>query len=278
MDKFLKLENEFLKIKIDIQFGGKIVQILDKKNNIDWVWFNEKEYSNFKPDQFSDYDSQWIGGYEELFPNDKIETLNSKQAPDHGELWSSKWNINHESEFSIDLSCKGYFSNSEVSKKISIQKNKIFVTYKISNIDVDYFLFKLHLALPVNNHSVSFKFDHFQKVEENFGNIVLNEQLNDFLSRVNPDQNKNDFVYFYGLDGKVTVTNENNNQCIFEYDAITLPYFWIFQSRGGWNNLNVNVLEPCNSGIKDLKDASDKNMIYLPGSKDYETWYTIEVS
>ena len=42
MDKFLKLENEFLKIKIDIQFGGKIVQILDKKNNIDWVWFNEK--------------------------------------------------------------------------------------------------------------------------------------------------------------------------------------------------------------------------------------------
>ena len=32
MDKFLKLENEFLKIKIDIQFGGKIVQILDKKN------------------------------------------------------------------------------------------------------------------------------------------------------------------------------------------------------------------------------------------------------
>ena len=31
MDKFLKLENEFLKIKIDIQFGGKIVQILDKK-------------------------------------------------------------------------------------------------------------------------------------------------------------------------------------------------------------------------------------------------------
>ncbi len=56
MDKFLKLENEFLKIKIDIQFGGKIVQILDKKNNIDWVWFNEKEYSNFKPDQFSDYD------------------------------------------------------------------------------------------------------------------------------------------------------------------------------------------------------------------------------
>ena len=111
MDKFLKLENEFLKIKIDIQFGGKIVQILDKKNNIDWVWFNEKEYSNFKPDQFSDYDSQWIGGYEELFPNDKIETLNSNKLLIM-ESWSSKWNINHESEFSIDLSCKGYFSNS----------------------------------------------------------------------------------------------------------------------------------------------------------------------
>ena len=77
---------------------------------------------------------------------------------------------------------------------------------------------------------------------------------------------------------KIKVTNENNDMCVFEYDKSTLPYFWIFQSRGGWNNLNVNVLEPCNSGIKDLEEAIKQNKIFLPKSQNYKTWYTIEVS
>ena len=83
---------------------------------------------------------------------------------------------------------------------------------------------------------------------------------------------------FTGVDGKVTVTNENNDNCVFDYDKKTLPYFWIFQSRGGWNNLNVNVLEPCNSGLKDLKEAVNQNMIFIPKSQNFKTWYTIEVS
>ena len=278
MNNFLDFENEYLKIKIDTLFGGKIVEIVDKKKNVNWVWFDSDKYSKFKPIQFSDYDSQWIGGYEELFPNDKIETMNDKIAPDHGELWSSKWDIVDKSKYSVDLVCKGYFSNSKVKKTINIVQNKVIVNYDINEINLDYFLFKLHLALPISNHKVVFKYDYFKKVDENFGNIVSSDKLNDFLSSVKPNQNRNDFVYFYGVDGKIKVTNENNDMCVFEYDKSTLPYFWIFQSRGGWNNLNVNVLEPCNSGIKDLEEAIKQNKIFLPKSQNYKTWYTIEVS
>ena len=56
-----------------------------------------------------------------------------------------------------------------------------------------------------------------------------------------------------------------------------LPYFWIFQSRGGWNNLNVNVLEPCNSGLKDIQTAAKNNLIYIPNDNNFYTWYTIEL-
>ena len=278
MNNFLELENEYLKIKVDTTFGGKIVEITDKKKNVNWVWFDSDMYSQIRPLAFSDYDSQWIGGYEELFPNDKVETLNNKLAPDHGELWSSKWDVMSQSNLSVDLSCKGYFSNSEVNKKISIKKNKILINYDIRKINLDYFLFKLHLALPISNHKVSFKYEYFKKVDNKFGNIVKDGELNDFLSSINPSQDRNDFVYFYGVDGKVTVTNENNDSCVFDYDKTTLPYFWIFQSRGGWHNLNVNVLEPCNSGLKDLKEAVNKNMIFIPKSQNFKTWYTIEVS
>lgn len=277
MNNFLELENEYLRIKIDTLFGGKIVEIFDKIKTVNWVWFNEDEYSNFKPVNYSDYDLQWIGGFEELYPNDKIEIINNRTTPDHGELWSSRWTIRDKSKLNVNLSCKGFFTNSEVNKKISIKKNKIFVNYEINKINLEYFLFKLHLALPVENHSVSFNFDYFKKVDKNFGNIVFDDQLNDFLTDVRPNQNKNDFVYFYGVDGKIQVKNNNNDKLTLQYDVVSLPYFWIFQSRGGWNNLNVNVLEPCNSGLKDLKSATNQNLIYSPENR-YNTWYTLEVT
>jgi len=277
LNSFINLENEYLKIQIDASFGGKIVEIFDKKNNANWVWFDRQKYKNFKPNQYSDYDSQWIGGYEELFPSDKVETFKDQKSPDHGELWSSTWDIVYKSKSSLELHCKGYFSNSETIKTIQIQNNKIFVDYDISKISLDYFLFKLHLALPIEKNSINFNFDSFKKVDDDFGNIVIDDDLNDFLSSITPNQNKNDFVYFYGVDGKINVLN-NDNMCIFEYDTKSLPYLWIFQSRGGWNNLNVNVLEPCNSGLKDLADAVKSDLIYLPKSNNYKTWYTIEVT
>ena len=70
---------------------------------------------------------------------------------------------------------------------------------------------------------------------------------------------------------------DNQTGGISNYDKVTLPYFWIFQTRGGWNNLNVNVLEPCNSGLKDIEEAAKSNLIHIPKQNNFKTWYTIEL-
>tara|TARA_B100000965_G_C19543366_1_gene736605 strand:+ start:15 stop:851 length:837 start_codon:yes stop_codon:yes gene_type:complete len=278
MSNNIKLENEFIYVDIDISHGGKPVKIFDKKKNIDWVWYNSDQQKYFNPKKYSDYDSQWIGGYEELYPNDKVEIIEGNEAPDHGELWSSNWKIVNQSIESLEISTKGYFSKTLVNKKFKLTKNKLSVRYDLSEINLKKFLFKLHLALPINNNKIYFTFERFKKVDNNFGNIVNSKNLNNFLSLINENQNSNDFLYFYGVDGKVHIQDRNGNKLKLTYDKETLPYFWIFQSRGGWNNLNVNVLEPCNSGLKDIEDAYDQNMIYLPKSDRYKTWYTIEVN
>ena len=111
MNSFIKLENSNLLVLVDINYGGKIVKLTNKKNGSNWVWFNDKNYLKFSPAQYSDYDSQWIGGYEELYPNDKVELINGKHAPDHGELWSSSWEIISNTRTSLEIKCEGYFSN-----------------------------------------------------------------------------------------------------------------------------------------------------------------------
>jgi len=277
MSNIIQLNNAYISVKIDTDYGGKIIEIFNKKNKTNWVWFDEKNKHKFNPSKYSDYDSQWIGGYEELFPNDKVETLNGLDAPDHGELWSSSWKITKKTLTHLSLETTGYFSDALIQKNFELINNKLVVNYDINKIKFKEYLFKLHLALPINNHKVEFEYEYFQKVDINFGNIVNQNQINDFLSSVNANEGKNDFVYFYGVKKEVNIIDSNENICILDYDKETLPYLWIFQSRGGWNNLNVNVLEPCNSGLKDLKAAAEKNMIYIPNNECFKTWYSIEV-
>ena len=131
--------------------------------------------------------------------------------------------------------------------------------------------------MPINNSNINFKFDKFKKVDENFGNIILSDDPYRFLNNVSKNQSSNDFAYFYGNDGVVEVI-DGNNKFSLSYDNISLPYFWIFQSRGGWNNLNVNVLEPCNAGLKDIEDAYFNNLLLIPSENKFSTWYEVQVS
>lgn len=275
-NRIITLENKNISVLTDTFFGGKIIELTNKKTNYNWVWFLKDKYQNFNPSQFSDYDSQWIGGYEELFPNDKIESVNGELAPDHGELWSSKWNLLDVGDDFLELSCKGYFSKSVINKKFILQENGIKVFYEIENLKLDKFLFKLHLAMPINKTSIDFKFSSFKKVDKEFGNIISHNDLSSFLNDVNENESKNDFAYFYGNDGLVNITNRDNKVRI-KYDQKSLPYLWIFQTRGGWNNLNVNVIEPCSAGLKDIEEAYDNNLLYIPENNIFRTWYEIEV-
>ena len=197
-------------------------------------------------------------------------------APDHGELWSSKWNLLDVGDDFLELSCKGYFSKSVINKKFILQENSIKVFYEIENLKLDKFLFKLHLAMPINKTSIDFKFSSFKKVDKEFGNIISHNDLSSFLNDVNENESKNDFAYFYGNDGLVNITNRDNKVRI-KYDQKSLPYLWIFQTRGGWNNLNVNVIEPCSAGLKDIEEAYDNNLLYIPENNIFRTWYEIEV-
>ena len=275
-NRIITLENKDISVLIDTFFGGKVIELTNKKTNYNWVWFLKNKYQDFNPSQFSDYDSQWIGGYEELFPNDKIESVNGELAPDHGELWSSKWNLLDVGDDFLELSCKGYFSKSVINKKFVLQENSIKVYYEIENLKLDKFLFKLHLAMPINKTSIDFKFSSFKKVDKEFGNIISHNDLSSFLNDVNENESKNDFAYFYGNDGLVNITNRDNKVRI-KYDQKSLPYLWIFQTRGGWNNLNVNVIEPCTAGLKDIEEAYDNSLLYIPENNIFRTWYEIEV-
>jgi len=275
MVKIIKLENSHLEVEIIPELGGRLQKLLNKKNNYDWVWKN-KNLQISKVEKGANYDDNWQGGWEELFPNDAIENFGWGKGYDHGETWSHNWNISQQSNDSLELNAANLESGTNMSKKYVLIKNKLRVEYQLDIVFEDAFLFKLHLALPLNSKcTIEGNFRNLTKVESDFGNILQTQNEEYFL---NPVKNSNyfDFAYIENNLSSVKVIQENNT---FElnYDKKFLNYFWIFQTQGGWKNHNVIVLEPASNGKKLFKDAFDSNE-YKTGPIKAKTFYEAIIS
>ena len=84
------LENRHLRAVLLPGLGGKIISLVDKAADTELLWRNDRV--PVRPVPFgSGYDDVFLGGWDELFPNDEPEVLAGEPMPDHGELWSVPW-------------------------------------------------------------------------------------------------------------------------------------------------------------------------------------------
>jgi len=275
MYKIVKLENSYLEIEIIPELGGRIQKLLNKKTSFDWVWKNEKLQIS-KVEKGINYDDNWQGGWEELFPNDAIEKFSWGEGFDHGETWSHDWSIVEQSNNTLLLETLRLDSKSTLKKKFILINNRLRVEYQINVNFEDVFLFKLHLAIPIFSKSkIEGDFNHLMKVDNSFGNIINNKNKLNFFDLV-PNSKLYDFAYVENLNNYLNITQSNNLLKLI-YDKKFLKYLWIFQTQGGWKNHNVLVLEPASNGRKLFNDAIDSNL-FVKGPKFSTTFYEVEIS
>ncbi len=271
----IKLENNFLEIEIIPELGGRVNRLINKKNKFDWVWKNDQLRTS-KVDKTANYDQNWQGGWEELFPNDAIEEFSWGFGLDHGETWSHSWIVESEGADFLTLNTKNLESGSFLQKKYRLYENKLRTDYKIKINFEEIFLFKLHLAIPIlENCKIIGQFENFTKVDEEFGNI-LNTNKSDYF--LNPSKNSNlfDFAYIESRSNTLNI-QQGENLLNLTYDDIFLNYLWLFQSQGGWNNHNVLVLEPSSNGKKLFEDALISGE-YKKGPAEISTYYEVIIT
>lgn len=264
------LENDDLKIEVIPELGGRINSIMNKTSKKDWVW-NNSSLNKKRVNKYSEYDSNWQGGWEELFPNDAIENFSWGKGLDHGELWSTEWSVSKISNKSITLSAINLDSGSSFEKSFVLNKNKLTVNYSGLVPFNDYFLFKLHLAVPVSkNVKIDCDFTDINNVDESFGNI--SDLRNNFLN-LKKNSNLYGFAYINIRNNNVKITDENFDTLELNYSG-DLKYFWLFQTQGGWNNHNVLVLEPASNSKKYLVDAVRENGA-IKGPREFKCSYSV---
>jgi hypothetical protein len=261
------MENQVLRAVLLPSLGGKLISLIDKRTDSELLWRNSRVPLRL-PEFGSDYDDQFVGGWDEIFPNDIREVLAGDPMPDHGELWSTPWACTAgagNDVVSAELRIVGPVSGVEAVKTITLGTDaRLVVDYRLHNPTPRTlpFLWKAHVAVALDPDTV-IELPPGPILVEDFGSPRARPIGNTF-DWPGFDQNgvRHDFRRLpKARSGPVSefllATSPAGGACgvrhpsrgtglhlSWELDA--LPSCWLFASYGGgWRDLEVLVLEPC---------------------------------
>lgn len=296
----MTLENDFLKVMISSGRSMRIESFFDKKRNKEWVWRPESRdelsaHENLDLD--ASFDPQWVGGWEEIFPNDAPCRVNGVHLVDHGEVWRRSWEYRKESENSVT----GHFTCQtlplQLSKNIALSNDEasLKIDYEIFNMsDEDQpYLFKFHPALKIEEGDrFIFPSAKMKPVALSFSRLLSSpDKVNfpsgkglggDFVSidRVKPnDGYSREFVYLSSLkEGRCSLYGSaTNTELLFEFPLQEIPYVGLFQSYGGFMDHYVAMLEPTTSNHYDLEELIQNQRAEVIGANQRKS-FSIKIS
>lgn len=265
------LENDLVRITILPELGGKIFSFFHKKLQKEFLWTDPHQPVHpLEPG--SDYDSQFIGGIDELLPNDIPETIDGIACPDHGELWTLQLQSTRLTADTLHLEATLPISGLHYEKtiRLALDEPKLIMDYRITNrADATrHFLWKPHAALRIQSGDrvctdarmarvVDPAYSRFPDQTADFQWPLLNDLD---VSVIPPKKDTMDFFYLHQ-----TTTGEMRLECcdgsafIIQYDQAIFPYQWLFASYGGFLGHYTAILEPCTNMPIAVNDAMAQN-------------------
>lgn len=260
------LENRLLRLVILPEVGAKIWQITYKPLDADLLWNNPRIAPAKLPGN-SRYDDVWSGGWDELFPNDEVAVIEGEAYPDHGELWTARWEattFSNSEEVCVRLRHLTPISSIEVEKTIRLRRDqpRIEFHHRFTNCGRTSFpfLWKLHPAMAVSRqHRIDFPPMKVATEPAFPGTLagladpaqwpLVKIATGEVDLRRIPCEDARQLYFFYGTEMKsnwCALTNTATGlSCGLQFDSKIFPSCWLFATYGGWRNYNVAVLEPC---------------------------------
>jgi hypothetical protein len=235
--------------------GGRVWSLKDRATRKQWLWHHPR-WQDLEVTPGATYDDHWIGGWDDLFPNDAKGVWEGHELPDHGELWSATWEVvgtptAHEIE--LRYHCKSL--PFELHKKIWVKGPRLHQEYSLHNLAERSWnlLFKLHPAMAIEPGD-RYHFPQGGQVEPvdlEFSSLLGSPSPSPWplaqgrrgapvdLSKVPPlSPPEQEFLYLRHLkEGRFGIEDTRGNHFEMTYPLKIFPEFWIFADYGKWQGL-----------------------------------------
>ena len=272
------LENEQLRVIILPQLGGKIASLYYKTREFELAAQPGKETYSLPQldDDFSLYDAS---GLDDAFPNIDAAVLEENgitwKYPDHGEIWSSRFDWKADGE-QVLMKLQSERFPYTYEKTIHLDGQRVILQYRICNTGEIPFpcIWAFH-GLVRYEEDMQFV---YPPQTTSFENVLESPELGavgehfpientvyDFC-RV-PDKTTNTMVKYY-VDQKVQRGFCAYNypgqgvQCTIEYDSEKLPYLGVWITAGGYRGDYNCAIEPTNGYYDSVLTAKKQGKLY----------------
>lgn len=274
----VRLDNGLVRADVLPQLGGRIWNLWHQPSDTQWLWHRPKKKLVPAKSAIS-HDDAWLGGWEEVFPNEVPSHFQGRNLSDHGEWWNRawEWEVQEKSEHRVVLHLwhDGAQTPTRCQKWVSLEpgSSELKVRYRIQHMGSGKFYFSLkeNVALAVGpDHRLELPGGQCTPVDLQFSNRIGG--AGSYVWPVAEDKARRpvdlsvlpaksvrlrEYIYVYDMpDGWCGVRNAHDGRFLrLRYSRATFPYTWIFMAFGGWKGLYTVSLQPCTNMPRDLSAA-----------------------
>jgi hypothetical protein len=263
----VRMENDFLQVDVAPGIGGRIVNLLEKSSNYQFLWHNAGlKLEKLEPGAV--YDPNFYGAIDELLPNDIPEVINGVQCPDHGELWTASLDHRVDGDKLVLTGMLPIFGL-HYQRRIRLASDgpRLYLDYRIDNVSGARreFLWKLHAALKIGaGDRIVCPAGHALVGDPEYSRWSSTQpfewpNIQGQRADIVPEKDGSmDFLYLYDLEkGRIAWENVHRSLTfIYEFDLKVFPYAWLFASFGGFDGHYMAILEPCTTMPISVNEAA----------------------
>jgi len=294
------LESDSLRAVVLPALGARVWELEDKARGRQWIW--NRGLANLRGQPVGAvYDEVWVGGWEELFPNDAPGLFEGRNLPDHGEWWASSWQIaelRDGAEPRLRLTSRMNVIRASCSKEFRLLADgaTLAVRYAIRSEErlPFHFLFKQHLPIRLTPEcKLRLPGGRVRAVDASFGSRLSTtdefdwphapgkDRVADFRAVPAASSCQQEFLYVRELPEPWCGVDDTRKLASIRmrFDTTFLPYVWLFLTYGGWRGYYTAVLEPCTNLPKDLSEAVQHGQsARLEPGQEFATQVSVTVS
>jgi hypothetical protein len=277
--RVLRLENDLLRVDVLPELGGKILHLVHKPEDRDYLW----QHPTLKPavlPNAANYDDNFCGGWDDCFPSVAPGQHAGEIYPDHGEYWTRRfdWRVDRSGdEITLYLCADGHVTPTRMEKWLTLGagSNALRMRHRITHLGEHAFdlLWAQHPAIAVGPaHEFIIPAGKGVIGSPGMGRVSLKDGeftwplvpgrdggLVDF-SKVPASTKSAGYEMLYLTDLQAgwyaAIDRATRSGFGLAFDRTLFNTLWLFQSYGGWRGLHLAIIEPCTGWPYDLVQAA----------------------
>ncbi|MDR3689101.1 MAG: hypothetical protein P4L46_06955 [Fimbriimonas sp.] len=273
----VELTSPLLRVEIAPEVGGRIVHFVDRATDYDFLWHNPAVPLR-REAPGAEYDPNFFGGIDELLPNDIPERIAGIDCPDHGEHWTTAFDIVKQTESSLSIEATLSQIRFKIDRRIEVAGRECRVHTRLTNLNSGAipFLWKLHAAMSIKpGDRIECPATSYTAADPDWSRrkgtgLWHGETVPEF-------DGSTEFLYLHSLADGWIEWQRSTRRFRVRFDPNTFPFAWYFASYGGFDGHHVAILEPCTSMPISVNEAMGLGQcpILAPGGS-LETDYSYE--